>query len=168
MKKFFKLMMTSLLLFSFLIPYTAFAEVGGTSAEWQDIELSEEEFNAILENNPANDIAPYTSGLILTYRIAIAKSGTSDLVIAGQTNCSTGVVRSGFSIVTVQRRTNSSSSWSTYKTYKDIYSESRVCNLSKTITIDKGYQYRVTCTHYAKKSFLSTEKINNTSNTVTF
>ncbi|MBQ6018626.1 MAG: hypothetical protein IJL26_00470 [Clostridia bacterium] len=40
--------------------------------------------------------------------------------------------------------------------------------ISKSLTVTSGYQYRVTCTHYAKKSLLSTQKINNTSNTVTF
>lgn len=167
MKKVLKLSIVSLLLFTFLVPYTAFAKADETNLEWQDIELSEEEFNAILENNPANDIAPYTSGLITLYRIAISKSGNSSLVIAGQTNCSTGVVKSGFTIVTIQQRKNSSSSWSNCETYKDIYSESRVCNLSKTVPVTSGYQYRVTCTHYAKKNFLSTEKINNISNIVT-
>ncbi len=167
MKKFFKLMMTSLLLFSFLIPYTAFAEVGGTSAEWQDIELSEEEFNAILENNPANDFAPYTSGLITLYRIAISKSG-SNLIIAGKTNCTSDVEKCGFSTITIQRRANSSSSWVKYKSCETEYNNSSICNLSRSYTVDKGYQYRVVCTHYAKKNLLSTEKINNTSNTVTF
>ncbi len=105
MKKFFKLMIASLLLFSFLIPYTAFAEVSGTNPEWQNIELSEEEFNAILENNPANDIAPYTSGLILTYRIAISKSG-SNLIIAGKTNCTSDVEKCGFSTEKISNTSN--------------------------------------------------------------
>lgn len=168
MKKVLKLMVISFLLFIFLVPYTAFAEIGGTDAEWQDIALSEEEFNAILENNPDNSITPYTSGLITLYRIAISKSGTNNLIIAGQTNCSTGVVRSGFTVVTIQQRKNSSSSWSEYKSYTDLYTDSRVYNLSKTIAVPSGYQYRVTCKHYAKKNIFSTEKISNTSNTVTF
>ncbi len=168
MKKFFKLMITSLLLFSFLIPYTAFAEVSGTNPEWHDIELSEEEFNAILENNPDDGITPYTSGLITLYRIAISKSGTNNLVIAGKTSCTSEVVKCGFSTITIQRRANSSSSWVKYKSCETEYNNSSICNLSRSYTVDKGYQYRVVCTHYAKKNLLSTEKINNTSNIITF
>lgn len=167
MKKILKLTVISLLLFSFFVPYTAFAEVSGTDAEWQDIELSEEEFNAILENNPDNDITPYTSGLITSYVISIGKSG-SNLIIAGKTNCTISVVKCGFTKVTIQQRKNSSSSWSNYKSYTDLYADSRVYNLSKTLTVPSGYQYRVTCTHYAKKNIFSTESISNTSNTVTF
>ncbi|MDE5670747.1 MAG: hypothetical protein K2I14_04700 [Eubacterium sp.] len=167
MKKILKLTVISLLLFSFFVPYTAFAEVSGTDAEWQDIELSEQEFNAILENNPDNGITPYTSGLITSYVISIGKSG-GNLIIAGKTNCTISVVKCGFTKVTIQQRKNSSSSWSEYKSYTNLYADSRVYNLSKTLTVPSGYQYRVTCTHYAKRSLLSTETINNTSNTVTF
>ncbi len=168
MKKVLKLSIVSLLLFSFLVPYTAFAKADEANLEWQDIELSEEEFNAILENNPDDGISAYTSGLILTYRIAISKSGTNNLVIAGKTSCTSEVVKCGFSTITVQRRANSSSSWSKVVSYDDLYSNSFGYTLSKTITVTRGYQYRVVCTHYAKKNLLSTEKISNTSNTVTF
>lgn len=167
MKKVFKLMVISLLLFTFLVPYTAFAEIGGTDAEWQDIELSEEEFNNLLANNPNNSISTHTSGLITTYMISVTKSG-KNLIITGRTSGTSEVVKCGFSKVTIQQRKNSSSSWSEYKSYTDLYSESRIYSLSKTIAVPSGYQYRVTCTHYAKKSLFSTEKISNTSNTVTF
>lgn len=167
MKKLFKIMVISLLLFTFLVPYTAFAEIGGTDTEWQDIALSEEEFNAILKNNPNNDITPYTSGLIKTYSISIGKSG-SNLIIAGKTNCSYEVTKCGFTKVTIQQRKNSSSSWSEYKSYTDLYNNTSIYNLSKTIAVPSGYQYRVTCKHYAKKNIFSTESISNTSNTVTF
>ena len=164
MKKILKLLVICLLLFSYLIPYTAFAETGETDVEWQDIELSEEEFNSLLANNPDNGISTYTTGLITMYRISASKSG-NNLIVGGKTNCTADVVKCGFSKVTIQVRLNSTAPWSTYKTYTDLYVDSRVYNLSKTIAVSSG-QYRVTCTHYAKKSLLSTEKINNTSNIV--
>ena len=163
MKNLFKLITISVLLFSFLIPYTVFAETNNCNTEWQDIDLSEEEFNSLLANNP-NNITTYTSGLITIYAISATKSG-NNLIITGKTNCTADVVKCGFTKVTIQVRFNSTSSWSTYKTYTDLYIDSRVYNLSKTIAVSSG-QYRVTCTHYAKKSLLSTEKINNTSNIV--
>ncbi|MDE6111199.1 MAG: hypothetical protein K2F65_04700 [Eubacterium sp.] len=162
MKKFFRLIILCLLLFSFLIPYTAFAE---TEAEWQDIELTEEEFDSLLENNPNNGISTHASGLITLYSIAVSQSG-SNLVVGGRTNCITDVKKCGFTKVTIQVRFNSTAPWSTYKEYTDLYADRSSYILSKTIAAPTG-QYRVTCTHYAKKSLLSTEKINNTSNTVT-
>ena len=41
-------------------------------------------------------------------------------------------------------------------------------NLSKSLTVDKGYQYRVTATHYAKKSLFSTQKVDSTTGYLTF
>lgn len=165
MKKFLKLTIISLLLFTFIIPYTAFAETNNT--EWQDIELSDEEFNSFLADNPDNAISPYTSGLITVYAIAASKSG-NNLIVTGKTSCIIDVVKSGFTKVTIQQRKNSSSSWSNYQSYSSLYNNSCLYNLSKTLSVPSGYQYRVTCTHYAKKSLFSTEKIDNTSNTVTF
>ena len=167
MKKFLKLLVISLLLFTFLIPYTAFADTNENQPEWQDIDLSEEEFNSLLANNPDNAISTYTTGLIIRYAISATKSG-SNLIVTGLTNCTGTVVKCGFTKVTIQQRKNSSSSWSNYQSYSGLYADRIIYNLSKTLAVDKGYQYRVTCTHYAKKSLFSTEKIDNTSNIVTF
>ena len=161
MKKILKLIVISLLLVSFLIPYTAFAE---TDAEWQDIELTEEEFNAYLADNPNNAISTYTVGLIDGYMISASKSG-KNLIVTGITRGITDVKKCGFTKVTIQVRFNSTAPWSTYKSYTDLYNDSILYILEKTIVAPTG-QYRVTCTHYAKKSLFSTEKINNTSNTV--
>ena len=164
MKKLLKLIVISLLLFSFLVPYTAFAETGEIDAEWQDIELTEEERNAYLANNPNNAVSTYATGLISSYLISASKSG-SNLIITGITRGATGVKRCGFTKVTIEVRYNSTAPWSTYKTYTDLYDDSVIYILDKSIAVRSG-QYRVTCTHYAKKNILSTEKINNTSNTV--
>lgn len=114
-----------------------------------------------LETNEAR-----VSGLILSYALSIKKSGTS-IVITGVTNCGPDVVKCGFKNLTVERRKNSSSSWSDYYDYGDVYSESVAATVSTTLSVASGYQYRVTCKHYAKKSLLSTQSISNTSNIVT-
>ncbi len=106
------------------------------------------------------------SGLILSYALAVEKSGTT-LSIKGKTACAADVVKCGFKNLTVERRKNSSSSWSDYYDYGDVYSESVASTISTTLSVASGYQYRVTCKHYAKKSLLSTQTISNVSNIVT-
>lgn len=145
----------------------AFAAVGGEEAEWQDIVLSDEEFEEILSNNPDNQIMPLSSDLINRHSIAIQKNGNS-LIIAGTTYGSSEVSKCGFTKVSIQRRSNSSASWSNYQTYSDLYNNSHQYILSKSISVPSGYQYRVTCTQYAKKNLVSTQKINGTSNILTF
>lgn len=167
MKKIFSLIIIGCLFFTLFIPTNVFAAVGGEQTEWQDIVLSDEEFEKILSNNPDNNIIPHTSGLIDSYSIAISKSG-SKLIIAGKTSCENSVTKCGFTKVIVQRRSSSSASWSNYQTYNDLYKDARTYTLSKSLSVPSGYQYRVICTHYAKKNILSTQKIDNTSNTLTF
>lgn len=142
---------------------TAFAD---NEPDWQDIALTQDEFNDILYQNTDNQINMLASGLIATYSIGLSANGTN-LLIAGQTICSPSVVKSGFTIVTIKRRASSSASWTTYKTYEDLYRSAPSYVLSKSITVSSGYQYRVYCTHYAKKSIFSTEKITNSSNIIT-
>ena len=167
MKKTISILLSICFIISIFIPDKVFASVEEGAEEWQDIFLSEEEFNGILSNNPNNEIRPIATGLINAYSIAISKNGNT-LIIAGQTIGATGVIKSGFTKVTIQRRKDSSESWTDYKVYKDLYSDSNAYNLGKSYIVISGYQYRVTCTHYAKKNLLSVEKINNTSNTLSF
>lgn len=167
MKKFFSVVLSICFMFSLFIPNTAFASIEENVEDWQDIYLSEEEFNEILSNNPNNDIRPLASGLIDFYSIAISKNGNT-LIIAGKTSGATSVIKCGFTKVTIQRRKDSSSSWTDFKTYEDLYVDARTYNLAKSYIVISGYEYRVTCTHYAKKNILSVEKINNTSNTIKF
>lgn len=148
-------------LFVFQTGLTAFAD--DNEPDWQDVTLTQEEFDSIIAQNPNNQPSTYASGLIAAYSIALSASGTT-LTVAGKTFCAPDVVKCGFKIVTIQRRKSSSTSWTTYKTYEDLYDNDPSYALSKKITVPTGYQYRVTCTHYAKKSIFSTEKISNTSN----
>lgn len=167
MKKFFMSAIIFTLLLSFLLPTVAFAADGSQPEEWQDISLTEQEMEDILSLNPNNDISTYATNLINRYNIAIDKNG-SNLIIVGSTIGTYEVKKSGFKEVVIQQRKSSSDSWSTYTKYTNLYIDVSSYTLSKSLTVPSGYQYRVTCIHYAKKNLLSTQKISNTSNTVTF
>lgn len=166
MKRIINTLVAFSLLFAFLIPQNAYASDNTDAPEWTDISISDSEFEAILENNPNNQISTCSSGLIDTYSIAVSKS-SGNLIVVGKTACISDVTKCGFKEVIIQRRKNSSSSWSNYKTYDDLYADSYIYRLSKSIAVASGYQYRVTCTHYAKKNLFSTQKIDNVSNVVT-
>lgn len=168
MKKFFRSVFTLSLVFITLVP-TAFL-VNANTPEWQDVALTDEEIASILAlnpNNPAESPDTRASDLIHFYSIGISKDGNT-LYIVGKTTGTTQVVKSGFKEVVIQRRVNSSSSWTDYVTYEDIYWDEFACVLSKSLTVLSGYQYRVTCVHYAKKNIFSVQKIDNVSNILTF
>lgn len=106
------------------------------------------------------------TGLIYAYRLTLSQNGTT-LNIGGQTSCSIEVVKCGFKDLVIQRRKNSSDSWSDYYDYGNVYVETNSANLSTTLVVESGYQYRISCKHYAKKNLLSIQTISNTSNIVT-
>lgn len=172
MKKSINKILALLLVFTFIFQVSFVALADENEPDWEDITLTQEEFDEILALNPQRQTTSMSgqtdtkaTGLIASYSIAISGNG-STLIIAGSTNCNPDVVKCGFKVVTIQRRTSSTASWTTYKTYEDLYYNTSVYTLAKTLTVPTGYQYRVTCTHYAKKNLLSTQKINNTSNTL--
>ncbi len=105
------------------------------------------------------------SGLIMSYALDLSVSGTT-LKIYAETYCIGDVVKSGFKNLVVQRKTAGSSSWSDYYNYGDLYKDSYASFLSTSLVVPPGYQYRISCKHYAKKSLLLTENISNTSNIV--
>lgn len=168
MKKAF-LSIVSVIMIMFTIAPTSFA-ANEQLPEWQDLVLTQEEFNAILANNTIHTVDEDTraTGLIAAYAMAISKSGTNTLNIAGLTTGTADVVKSGFKEVVVQRRASSSASWSDYVTYEDLYITEIAYNLAKSLIVPTGYQYRVTCIHYAKKNIFSVQKIDNVSNVIQF
>lgn len=165
MKRFFKTVFLICLSLIMVMPSTAFANEENTE-DWQFISIDEEEFNEMLDPYIVDNTKTRASGLITIYGISIKKDGNK-LLIAGKTYGNADVVKCGFTHVTVQRRKNSSYSWSQCTKFEDLYSNSTGYVLTASITPQKGYQYRVSCTHYAKKNIFSTEKINNISNIVT-
>ena len=169
MKKILRSFFVICLAFVMLVP-TTFASQTEAVPEWYDVQLTDEEIAAILALNPNNSAGNQqtrASDLIHSYSIAINKDGNT-LYIVGKTTGTADVVKSGFKEVVVQRRVNSNSSWADYITYEDLYIEQFAYNLAKAITVSSGYQYRVTCVHYAKKNIFSVQKINNVSNVLTF
>ncbi len=141
-----------------ILPTTAFAANSNTNTD--DAFFTDAEFEAL---NPIyaeyeENLKARATTLIEKKRLAIAKSGSA-LVISGYTYGTSDVEKAGFKEVVIERRKNSSSSWSEYKVYEDLYSSSAKYTLSKSVTVPSGYQYRVTAVHYAKASLFSTQKI---------
>lgn len=150
-----------------ILPTTAFA--ANSNINTDDVIFTEAEFEAL---NPIYAEYEETSkaratGLIINKNIGIAKSG-SCLVISGYTYGTSDVEKAGFKEVVIERRKNSSSSWSEYKVYEDLYSSSAKYTLSKSVTVPSGYQYRVTAVHYAKASLFSTQKVEGVSGYISF
>lgn len=106
------------------------------------------------------------SDLITSYALDLSKNGTT-LHLTGRTYCSTGVVKCGFKNLTVERRKSSSYAWEDYYEYGNVYVEAVGAALDTTLVVPSGYQYRITCKHYAKKSLLVTQSISNASGIVT-
>ncbi len=163
MKKYMYIFLATLMIITCFAPTVAFA----SESTEDDIHFTQEDLR-LLEQTSSVGISPYSTGLISQHDIRIAKQGSTTLLISGYTYGSSDVVKCGFTKVVVQRKKATATSWSNYKTYKDLYSDSTKYNLSKSFTVDKGYQYRVTATHYAKKSLFSTQKIDSTTGYLTF
>lgn len=162
MKKYLSIFLTIFMIMSCLTPSYAFA---ADNTEYNS-EFTQEEFES-LEHVYAISIQPCSSDLIVSHTLGIAKSN-SNLLITGSTSGNSSVAKCGFTKVVIQRKTSESTKWSDYKTFNDLYSESSYYKLNKSVPVEKGYQYRVTATHYAKKSLLSTQKISATTGSLSF
>lgn len=172
MKKSISKILAILLVFMFLFQGAMISYANDEPIDdWQDIAITDKEIDDILALNPQMQSSQIggaetqATGLIVNYGVGITASA-SNLIIAGKTTCIMDVVKCGFTIVTVQHRKSSSYSWTDYRTYTDLYNNNSAYTLGKTVTVATNYQYRVTCTHYAKKNLLTTQKINNISNVI--
>ena len=167
MKKTLKTIIAAIMTVVMLVP-TAMA-ANETTPQWEDVFMSEAEANAILADSTIyTNTDERASNLISAYAIVVSKVDSTTLRITAKTTGTTEVVKCGFKEIVVQRRANSSSSWTDYATYEDIYIEQVAYTIGKSVTVQPGYQYRATCVHYAKKNIFSVQKIDNVSNTVTF
>ena len=160
MKKIISILLTILMTVCCFSPYYAFA------AENDGDKYS---YNVYQNDNYASvdGISLYSSNLIIKNTFAISKKGTS-LILYGITQGNSEVKKCGFTKVIIQRKKSSENSWSNYKTYNDLFSESNSYTLNKSVAVEKGYQYRAKATHYAKKSLLSTQKIEVTTGSLAF
>lgn len=168
MKKTLKTIIATLMTIVMLVP-TALA-VDETAVDWEDVFMTESEISAILADSMIYTNAEDTraSNLISAYGIVITKEGTNKLYVTAKTTGTVDVVKCGFKEIVIQRRANSSSTWTDYATYEDVYIEQVAYTVCKSLTVPTGYQYRATCIHYAKKNIFSVQKIDNVSNTLTF
>ena len=166
MKKFFKTALIVVLCMIIVLPVNSFA-AGGENVQWYNIDLAENEIQRILDLNPQNNASTRASDLILFYNVGIDKDGTN-LNLVAKLTCDVDVVKCGFKKIVIQRRTNANVAWSTYLTYEDLYYDDFAYTIARRIAVTTGYQYRAVCTFYAKKNILSTQKIELTSNIVTY
>lgn len=168
MKKFFKTALIVALCMITAFPFNSFA-VDGEKVQWYDIDLTENEIQRILDLNPQNNASSRATGLIIAYNVGIDKSSTgTKLNLVAKITCDLDVVKCGFKKILIQRRTNANVAWSTCFTFEDLYDDCPSYTIARQIAVSTGYQYRAVCTFYAKKNILSTQKIELTSNVVTY
>lgn len=168
MKKILKSALLVFMAILMLFPATAFAEEDTEAPEWEDVVITEEELDEMFGSiSPEEPVSPAATGLITNHSLSISRD-SRNLYIYANTKCTSKVVKCGYKEVVIQRRVKGTTSWSTYKKYTDLYKESTSYALTKSIAISSGYQFRVTCKHYAKKNLLSTQTISSTSNIVTY
>ena len=166
MKKFLKVVLSVVFCLSSICPINSFA-VNEENIQWYENNFTEEKIQQILDQNPQNNVAERATGLIKFYNVAIAKDG-SYLAMVARVICDGEVVKCGFKKIVLQQRATTSSSWKNCLTLEKIYDDNFGYTIGRTFAVNSGYQYRVVCTFYAKKNLLVTEKIEHTSNVVTF
>lgn len=166
MKRFFKTILIVIMCTVSVLPMKSFA-VDGEKILYHDAVFSEERIQEILALNPQDEFSTRATDLILTYNVAIAKNG-SYIDMVARMFCDDDVVKCGFKKIVIQKRASTSSAWVNCLTLEDLYEDSYASSIGKTFSVPSGYQYRVVCTFYAKKSLLVTQKIEHTSNYVSF
>ena len=166
MKKIFKTTLIVALCLIAAFPFNSFA-ADGEKIQWYDIDLTENEIQRILDLNPQNNASTRASDLILAFNVGIDKDGTN-LNLVAKITCDLDVVKCGFKKIVIQRRSNANVAWSTCFTFEDLYDDDSDYTIARQIAVSSGYQYRAVCTFYAKKNILSTQKIELTSNVVTY
>lgn len=116
-------------------------------------ELIIDEAYGLYNTSDDSDVNLMSTGLITGKYLQLAKT-TDKLLINAKTTCSTDVKKCGFTYIKLQRLI--SGSWTDYTTYcyYDQYSESTTKTFSKSLSVPRGYTYRVICEHYAEKSKL--------------
>lgn len=168
MKKFFRTALVVVLCLVSAFPFNSFAANEG-KVQWYGIDLTENEIQRILDLNPQSNASSKATGLIIFYNVGIDKSSTgTTLKLVAKITCDIDVVKCGFKKIVIQRRVTTSSAWTNYLTYEDLYDDGFAYTIARQISVTTGYQYRAVCTFYAKKNILSTQKIELDSNVMTF
>lgn len=113
------------------------------------------------------EIQPYTAGLISRYSLSVTSSN-GKLCLSGYTLSNSKMKSIGFKNIVIQRSSDGVN-WEKEKSLSDILKSDYEYYLDNySVSVQGGYYYRVTLTHYAKESglFGSSQSVNNTSNSV--
>ena len=162
MKKFLSLFFTVVMLV--LFNTSAFAKSEEIIDD--DFYISAQDFKNLEQvSSDGGDVSVCATGLIINKSITLAKNGDY-LIIKGTTECTEEVKKCGFKYIKLQQYKNGS--WVDYKTYEDLYADSNSYTVTKSVAAEKGYSYRLVAQHYAKKSLFSTEKIVDTTSSLSF
>lgn len=161
MKRLFSLLLCVIFLFTCCFFYTSAANEEDFVPYVVDFSLT-----SPIYESADNSVENRASGLILSYGLQVSVTSEGYLKVRGETYCITDVVKSGFKNLVVQRKKTTSATWSECYDFGDVYSETYSASINTTLAVASGYQYRVTCKHYAKKNLLMTQSISNTSNVV--
>ena len=161
MKK-IKSVLIIILCFISIFSFQAFA-FEKNDIEVSDIVLTQSEMNEILTLGNTYISDERASGLIFSATAAI-NNDYKLLQFVGTMICTPEVVKCGFEDIVVQRRSSSSAAWTHYYTFDDSYGDTNAHTVIKAVTTNTGYEYRVTCTLYAKKNIFSVERRDMVSN----
>jgi len=117
----------------------------------------------------AEEISPYAAGLISGYSLGCS-AGTKTIKITARTVGYEEMSKIGFTNIKIQRSTNLVN-WTTEKTISDKIAENATTHtLDKyAVSVEGGYYYRITLTHYAKEQtwfFPDEQSVTNTSSYV--
>lgn len=123
--------------------------------------------NNITEYQEQEEISAYS---VSTHYVSIYASGYKTLFINAITKATEESQSIGIKNVTVERSSNGRDGWSPEKNLGDMLtSETNMYSLDDySVSVNGGYFYRVTCTHYAKEKglFGSSQSEYNVSNII--
>ena len=112
-------------------------------------------------------VEPQSVDLIITYSMNAHRKSTTRMYVDIDLNCVPSVVRCGIKYLRVETRTGSSEKWETALKLDNYLVDDYTFEKTITFAVNKGSQYRLTGTFYAKKAWYSIQKTEYTSNVVT-
>lgn len=122
----------------------------------------------IPEASSAGDlIEPQAVDLILSYALNAHRKSSTRMSVDIDLVCVPSVVKCGLKSARLQSRSSSSDKWETALKLDDYLTDDHTFEDTITFAVNKGDQYRLTGTFYAKKAWYSIQKTEYTSNIVT-
>lgn len=124
---------------------------------------------AVVTTTTSEEVEPLAAGLISSYSLSCSK-GTKTVYITATTAGNEEMSEIGFIDIKIQRSSDLTN-WTTEKTVSDKLAEDTISySLTKyAVSVQGGYYYRVTLTHYAKEQtwfFPDEQSVTNTSSYV--